>query len=110
MVFGVIVGNVVGAFIPIEAELALRFSASEPVEAETEHLDSLRNDSVVRESDRSRVISLDRRRRLRPSHFDEGIAQGYHFTRSDEESRKLGFSGRGHHKFDDLGDGQEKGR
>ena len=70
MVFGVIVGNVVGAFIPIELELALRFLAPEPVEAEAEHLDVLCDDSVIREPDCSGVVSLDRRRWLRPAHFD----------------------------------------
>ena len=85
MVFGVIAGDVVGAFIPIESELALRFLAPEPVEAEAEHLDASCDASVIRELDCGGVVCLDRRRWLRPAHLDEGIMEWYHFVCSDKE-------------------------
>ena len=59
VVFGVVIGEIVGAFVPIEAKLALGFSTSEPMDSHANHLDAACDDSIIYESDCSRIVCLD---------------------------------------------------
>ena len=52
----------------------------------------------------SRIVSLDRRFRLGPTHLLERCAEGDEFTCCDVEGGKFGLSSRCDDKFDDLGD------
>ncbi len=81
--FGVVIGEIVGAFVPIEAKLALGFSTSEPVDSHANHFDAACDDGVVYESDCSRIVCLDGRLGLWPTHFSECVADGYHVTCGD---------------------------
>ncbi len=56
---GVIVGDVVGAYIPVEMELPLRLTAPWPVGAEAEHFDAPANDGIIGDSNHCGVVSLD---------------------------------------------------
>ena len=47
MMFGVIIGQVVSAFVPIDSELALGFTASEPVESHFCGFETFHYDCVV---------------------------------------------------------------
>ena len=59
MMFRVVIRQIGGPFIPIEAELVLRCPAAEPMKAHPDHLESALNDCVLNESCSSRVVSLD---------------------------------------------------
>ena len=50
VVFGVVIGEIVGAFVPIEAKLALGFSTSEPMDSHANHFDAACDDGVVDKS------------------------------------------------------------
>ena len=50
VVFGVVIGEIVGAFVPIEAKLALGFAASEPVDSHANHFDAACDDGVINKS------------------------------------------------------------
>ena len=60
VVFGVVIGEIVGTFVPIEPELALGFPASEPMDLHANHFDAACDDGVVYESDCSQIVCLDR--------------------------------------------------
>ena len=45
--------------------------------------------------------------RLQPTHFDKGIADGYHVLGTNEEAGKFGLGGRRSDKFDDLRYGED---
>ena len=59
MMFGAVVGPVFGAFIPVIAKLALRFTAAKPVKTVVHGFGLFLDDGVVDDTDRSGVVSLD---------------------------------------------------
>ena len=104
MVFGVVICEIMGATFPIEAELILRFAATEPVKSEPNHLGFTLDYGVMEKSGSSRIVGLDRSFRLGPSHFFERCAQGDDFSGRDVEGGEFRL-GRGRNdKLDDLGD------
>jgi hypothetical protein len=85
MVFGVIVGPVLGTCIPVISKLILGCAAIEPPILNIHHLGPAGHNSLVGNSSCCRVIHLDRTFRLGPTHGGEGLAVGNHFTCCDEK-------------------------
>jgi hypothetical protein len=85
VVFGVVVGPVLGACIPVISKLILGCVAMEPPKSHIHHLGPAGHNSLVGNSSCCRVICLDRTFRLGPTHGDEGLAVGNHFTCHDEK-------------------------
>jgi hypothetical protein len=84
-VFGVAVGPVLGACIPVILILILGCSAMEPPKLHIHHLGPAGHNSLVGNSSCCRVTCLDRTFWLGLIHGNEGLAVGNHFTRSDEK-------------------------
>ena len=105
VVFGVIVRHVGGAAIPVETKLTLGFMTAKPVKSHPDHLDSSLDNGVMDKAGSCRVIGLDRRFRLFPPHFLQGIAQRDHLASCLVEGFKFSLGRRCHHVFYDLGDG-----
>ena len=91
MMLGVVVGKVGGPAGPIETKLGLGLAAAEPMEAEPNHFSAPLDDGVVKETSGGRIVSLEWRGRLRPTHFQEGVTERDHFSSCVVESAKFGF-------------------
>ena len=91
MALGAVVGEVELAGGPEESELALRFSAAEPVEVHVHGFCFTRNDGLVGYADRCGIVSLDGSGGLRPSHFGEGLPEGDHLFCDEEEAAEFCF-------------------
>jgi hypothetical protein len=84
VMFGMVVGPVLGARIPVITTLILGCVAMEPQKLHIHHLDPAGENSFIGNSCGCRVISLDRTFWLGPTHGDEGLVVGNHFSCSDE--------------------------
>ena len=84
VISGVLIGKIVRARIPKEAELILSFAEAEPVVLRVHGFCLALNDGVVRYTHGSGVIALDGVFRLRPTHYDEGIPKCNHGLGTDE--------------------------
>jgi hypothetical protein len=78
-----VVGPVPGAHIPGIMKLILGCGATEPPKLHIHHLGPGRDNSFVGNSHSCRVICLDRTFWLGPTHGNEGLAVGNHFSCSD---------------------------
>jgi hypothetical protein len=85
VVFGMVVGPVLGACIPIITKLILGCTAMEPPKLHIHHLGSAGDNSLVGISCGCRIIPLDRTFWLWPTCGEEGLAVGNNFSCSDEE-------------------------
>jgi hypothetical protein len=85
VVFGVVVGPVLGACIPVILKLILGCAAMEPPKLHIHHLGPAGHNSLVGNSCCCRVLHLDRTFRLGSTHGNEGLAVGNHFTCRDEK-------------------------
>jgi hypothetical protein len=85
VVFGVVVGPVLGACILVILKLILGCAAMEPPKSHIHHLGPVGQYSLVGNSCCYRVIHLDRTFRLGLTHSNEGLVVGNHFTCRDEE-------------------------
>jgi hypothetical protein len=85
VVFGVVAGPVLGICIPVILTLILGCVALEPPKLHTHHLGPAGHNSLVGNSCCCRVIHLDRTFRLGPTHGNEGLVVGNHFSFRDEE-------------------------
>ena len=88
---GAVGGEVELAGGPEESELALGFSAAEPVEVHVHGFRFARNDGLVGHTDRCGVVTLDGSGGLRPSHLGEGLTEGDHLFGYKEEAAKFCF-------------------
>ncbi len=85
VVFGVVVGTVLGTCIPVISKLILGCAAMEPPKLHIHHLGPAGYNSLVGNSCCCRVIHLDRTFGLGPTHGDEGLTVGNLFLCSDEQ-------------------------
>jgi hypothetical protein len=85
VVFGVLVGPVLRACIPVIAKLILGCAATEPPKSHIHHLGPAGDNCFVSNSRCCRVICLDRTFWLGPTHGDEGLTMGNHFLCGDEQ-------------------------
>jgi hypothetical protein len=84
VMFGMVVGPVLGAHIPVITKLILECAAMEPPKLHIHHLGPAGDNSFIGNSCGCRVISLDRTFWLGLTHGNEGLAVGNHFLCSDE--------------------------
>jgi hypothetical protein len=89
VVFDVVVCPVLGPCIPLITKLILGCMAMEPPKLHIHHLGPAGDNSLVGNSRCCRVICLDRTLRLGPTHGDEGLAVGNHFSCNDEQCCQL---------------------
>ena len=108
MVFGAIIGKIVGTSIPKEPELALSFAAAEPVVLHVYSFGVTLDDGVIRNTNCSGVIKLDRRFGMRKTHLDKGLMKLEHGFDVDEETSNFGFGSRGHDKLNYLGNSEDR--
>ncbi len=85
VVFGVIVGPVLGTCIPVITKLILGCAAMEPPKSHIHHLGPAGDSGFVGISRCCKVIHLDRTFWLGPTHGNEGLAVGNHLSCSDEQ-------------------------
>ncbi len=84
VMFGMVVGPVLGACIPVIMKLILGCTATEPPKLHIRHLGPAGDNSFIGNSRSCRVIHLDRTFWLGPIHVNEGLAVGNHFLCSGE--------------------------
>jgi hypothetical protein len=89
VVFGVIISPVFGTSIPVVTKLVLRCAALKPPEAHIHHLGPVGHNCFVGNTDRSGVISLDGSFWLWPSHSNEGLPVGNHFSCRDKKGLQV---------------------
>ena len=108
MIFGATIGKIIGTRTPKELELALSFAAAEPVVLHVHGFVLTLDDGVIRRTNCSGVITLDRRFSLRPTHIDKGLMKLDHGFGADEEAISFGFVSRRHNKLDYLGNSEDR--
>ena len=96
MVLGEVVCQVAGAFLPVDAELALTHAVFDPVEAHVDGFGAALLDSVVGNAHCAFVVGDEWGRRLGPSHFAKRSLDGTGLLAIEEEATDFGFSCRGH--------------
>ena len=84
--FGEIVSLVEASFFPIDVELALAYTVTDPVEAHVNCLGSFLFDGVIGDAGGSAVVSLDGSRWLGVTEFFKGGPDGASFLAVVEES------------------------
>ena len=89
MVFSVVISQILGASIPTVMEMVLRGPAVKPPKAHIPHLVPMRGNSVVNDPCSSGVVSLDGAPGLGPSHVNEDLPVGNHFSCCDEEGSQF---------------------
>ena len=104
MIFGPIVGSVVGSGAPVVTKLALGVGTMKPMESHI-HCFGAMWLYVVGDHAKSRaVVGLDRCGGLLVSHLVQELLHGYRFAGVDVESPEFGLGGTGHDSFEDFGD------
>ena len=106
MVIGDVITTVLGARLPVEAELSLSFSAAKPVEAGIHPLHLLLYYGVVEHANGSGIVSLDSRGRLWPYHSNQGLTKRDHLLCCDEEFTKSSLGCRIHNELGDSRNGE----
>jgi hypothetical protein len=85
VVFGVVLGPVLGTFISVITKLILGCTAMEPPKLHIHHFGPARDNSLVDNSCCCKVICLDRTFGLVPTLCNEGLAAENHFSCHDEQ-------------------------
>ena len=107
MMFGPIVGSLIGCGGPVVMELALRVATTKPMESHI-HCFGATWLYVVGDHAESRAVAgLDRCGGLLVSHLVQELSHGYCFVGIDVESPEFGIGGTGHDSFEDFGDVEE---
>ena len=96
MMFGPIVGSVVGSWMPVVAELVLGVMALQPVELHVHRFGASWLNVVGDDVMGCAVVSLDRCGRLLVAHLFEEVLQGDCFMGANVKGTKFGFSCTGH--------------
>ena len=86
VVFGVVVNQIVAAFVPVAVELFLGLTALKPPQAEIHGLGFPWYDGLVGDADSSGVVHLDGSVWLWPTRFVEGLLERDHFLGGGVES------------------------
>jgi hypothetical protein len=89
VMFGVVVGPILGTCIPVITKLILGCAATESPKLHIHHLGLAGDNCLVGNSCCCRIICLDRTFRLGPTHGNEGLVVGNHFLCSDEQCCQL---------------------
>ena len=89
MMFGPIIGSVVGSWAPVVTELALGVTTTKPMESHIHCFGAPWLDVVGDHAKGRAVVSLDRCGGLLVSHLFQELSHGYRLTGVDVESSKL---------------------
>ena len=108
MVFGAIIGKIVGTRSPKEPELALIFAAAELVVLHVHGFGLTFYDGFISNTKCRGVITLNGIFGMRPTYLQKGLKNLDHGFGAYEESRNFGFGSRRHDKLDYLGDSEDK--
>ncbi len=103
VMFGPVVGSVVGSWLPIVLKLALRLTAAKPMESHVHCFNAAWLDVVGDDSMCCAIVSLDGCGRLLLTHLFEEVSHWDCFTGIDVESTKFGFSCTGHDGLENFG-------
>ena len=79
MALSVSVGKISGAFVPVEAEVDMGFTAVVPLGSHQNHLDASVDNGIIYKASGGGVVCLDRQARLAPTHFLSGALGGVPF-------------------------------
>ncbi len=104
MMFGPIVGLVVGSWAPVVAELALEVTAPQPVELHVHRFGAVWLDVVGDDAMGCAVVGLDGCGRLLVVHLFEEVSHGDCFMGVNVKGTKFGFSCTGHDGLEYFGD------
>ena len=107
MVLTKVVSIILPAWAPIDKEVSLLDSVSDPVEAHVYCLGSSLFDCVVGKSDGYFIVSLDGSRRLRVAHFCQDCADGAGLSGVVVEGCQFCFGGRGYNHWEDGADDED---
>ena len=102
MMFGPIVGSVVGSGAPVVPELALGVVTTKPMEYHIHRFGVTWLYVVGDHAESSAVVSLDRCGGLFVSHLFHELSYGYCFAGVDVKSTEFGLGGTGHDRFEDF--------
>ncbi len=103
MMFGPIVGLVVGSWTPVVAELALVVTALQPVESHVHCFGALWSNVVGEDAMGCAVVRLDGCGRLLVAHLFEEVLHGDCFTGVNVKGTKFSFGCTGHDGLEYFG-------
>ena len=101
MVFGEVVGEVVGASAPMDHKLALGHAVTDPIESHIDGFGTALFDGAIGDAGSTGVVGLDRGWGLRVAEIVERGADGGGFFAVMKKGSKFGFSSRGDDNFED---------
>ena len=105
MMFGEVVTQVVSTFAPVHEELSLSNTVLNPIKAHVHGFGLALSHSTIGDASSTGIVSLYRCRWLRPSHFEENVADHDPVFSIVKKASEFGFCGRGHDIFEYVADG-----
>ena len=106
MMFSKVISNVLTAWCPIDAKLALVHTVADPIEAHVNGFGADLFDGAVHDAAGGCIVCFHRCRRLWVPHFLEGLADDGPFFGVEEECADFGFGGGGHDTPNHFGKAQ----
>jgi hypothetical protein len=104
MVFTEVVGKIVGSFFPMDSEVALMDTVSDPAKTHVDHFGAALLHCVVDDAGGTRVVGLDWSGRMWPAYFDEHIAKDATILGIVEAIANFCFGGRSEHVAHNFAD------
>lgn len=101
------IGEVMGAFAPINTEMTLADAVANPVEPHIHGLAAAGLDGVVGETDSALVVAKDERVLLGVAHISEDSTEGFTMSGVDEEGAVLCFGSGGDNDIEQGADDEE---
>ncbi len=103
VMFGPVVGSVVGSWAPVKSNLALQLTAVKPMESHVHCFSTAWLDVVGDDTMCCAVVGLDGCGRLLVAHFFEEVSHWDCFMGVDVEGTKFNFGCTGHDGFENFG-------
>jgi hypothetical protein len=103
MMFGPVVGSVVGSWVPVVLKLALGIMVAKPMKSHVHCFSAAWLDVVGDDAMCCAVVGLDGCGRLRVAHLFKEVSHGDCFTGNDVEGAKFGFGRTGHDSLENFG-------
>jgi len=103
-VLGVVIGKIISALLPVDAELALANAVTDPVETHINRFGAALLDGVIDETIGTSIVRLDRRGWLGVAHFDEGSPDLASVLAIEVKASEFSFEGRAHDILQDGAD------
>jgi hypothetical protein len=103
VMFGPVIGSVVGSWALVVSKLALEITTAKPMESHVHFFSAVLLDVVGDDAMCCAVVSLDGCGRLLVAHLFEEVLHGDCFTGVDVEGTKFGFGPAGHDSLENFG-------